>query len=437
MTQPVITSAREAVVSGGFQLLVLAAAHQIDGFRQMFGDVELVKDDLTVCFGKILAGGVDVRVPHIHGHSANRRSLLLRQALPEPIQTFLGSVLRHKQHPAPIQIVDQGEVVVPFGKRLLIDSQTLDGLGLAANQAASHGPLLNRMHLVPTQPELISDGFLTGCLEPIDGQSFNQSREPAGWLGPRKLYGSCAMRGAVAARRFGMQDRLILTGVQMPPPAFGLMIVEWAWLAALRTRPLYSGLMNQMNVNFSIPNFSSTRSTLHGDRIPRIWAYSSLSCTCPLCPYPLKSRMGPEGKVESAIVWIGFSENQYNERRFHHEPSMQYFQSDFAVDPASGVSRSGEGAQSRAALSRLFQLVTAHLDVVLPTGTRPELAGNHRRAGIVRREVEASGGGKSTQTHHVELCQPAPALAGVRNRVPSASEALSRRSGGSQAEVPL
>lgn len=50
-----------------------------------------------------------------------------------------------------------------------------------------------------------------------------------------------------------MQDRLILTGVQMPPPAFGLMIVEWAWLAALRTRPLYSGLMNQMNVNFSIP----------------------------------------------------------------------------------------------------------------------------------------------------------------------------------------
>ena len=33
MTQPVITSAREAVVSGGFQLLVLAAADQIDGFR--------------------------------------------------------------------------------------------------------------------------------------------------------------------------------------------------------------------------------------------------------------------------------------------------------------------------------------------------------------------------------------------------------------------
>jgi len=33
MTQPVITSAREAVVSGGFQLLVLAATDQINGLR--------------------------------------------------------------------------------------------------------------------------------------------------------------------------------------------------------------------------------------------------------------------------------------------------------------------------------------------------------------------------------------------------------------------
>ena len=49
-----------------------------------------------------------------------------------------------------------------------------------------------------------------------------------------------------------MQDRLILTGVQMPPPAFRLMVVERARLAALRTRPLYSGCMDQMNVNFSI-----------------------------------------------------------------------------------------------------------------------------------------------------------------------------------------
>ena len=49
-----------------------------------------------------------------------------------------------------------------------------------------------------------------------------------------------------------MQDGLILTGVQMPPAALWLMVVERARLAALRTGPLHSGFMQQMNVNFAI-----------------------------------------------------------------------------------------------------------------------------------------------------------------------------------------
>jgi hypothetical protein len=43
------------------------------------------------------------------------------------------------------------------------------------------------------------------------------------------------------------------------------MIVERARLAALRTGPLHTGFMHQMNVNFPIPTFNSTRSTLQGD----------------------------------------------------------------------------------------------------------------------------------------------------------------------------
>ena len=48
-----------------------------------------------------------------------------------------------------------------------------------------------------------------------------------------------------------MQDRLVLAGIQMPPPALWLMVLERARLAALRTRPL-SGCMDEMNVNLSI-----------------------------------------------------------------------------------------------------------------------------------------------------------------------------------------
>ena len=49
-----------------------------------------------------------------------------------------------------------------------------------------------------------------------------------------------------------MQNRLILTGVQMPPPALWLMVVERARLAALRTGPLQTRFMHQMNMNFPI-----------------------------------------------------------------------------------------------------------------------------------------------------------------------------------------
>ena len=56
---------------------------------------------------------------------------------------------------------------------------------------------------------------------------------------------------AVAARRFGMQDRLVLTGVQVSPPAFRLMVIEGARAPAFRTRPRCSDDMDQMNVNLS------------------------------------------------------------------------------------------------------------------------------------------------------------------------------------------
>jgi len=69
---------------------------------------------------------------------------------------------------------------------------------------------------------------------------------------PTEAYGSNAMLSAVAARRFGMQDRLILTSVQMPPTTFRLMIIERTRLAALQTQPRYTGFMDQMNVNLSI-----------------------------------------------------------------------------------------------------------------------------------------------------------------------------------------
>jgi hypothetical protein len=53
------------------------------------------------------------------------------------------------------------------------------------------------------------------------------------------------------ARRFGMENRLILAGVQVSPPPLWLMVVQLARRAALRTRPIDQLVMSQVNVDLA------------------------------------------------------------------------------------------------------------------------------------------------------------------------------------------
>jgi len=62
-----------------------------------------------------------------------------------------------------------------------------------------------------------------------------------------------------------MQDRLILTGVQMTPSPCRLVIIQVAQRAALRARPLNSNRMGQKNVNLPIFEFQ-----FHTFDVPRI-----------------------------------------------------------------------------------------------------------------------------------------------------------------------
>lgn len=108
------------------------------------------------------------------------------------------------------------------------------------------------MYLIPAQSELTGDGFLAGRLEQVDGEALEHRREAAGGFGPRKLHGANAVLGAPAARRYGLQDGPVLAGVQVPPTAGGLAVMERAQPAALRARPLDGWLVRQMDVDFPI-----------------------------------------------------------------------------------------------------------------------------------------------------------------------------------------
>src|SRR5215216_2792184 len=77
--------------------------------------------------------------------------------------------------------------------------------------------------------ELFTHSLLTGHLQPVNRQSFKQCCESAAWLRPWELDCLDPMLGTIRSWRRRVQDRLVLTGVQVPPLTFRLMIVQPAF----------------------------------------------------------------------------------------------------------------------------------------------------------------------------------------------------------------
>ena len=71
--------------------------------------------------------------------------------------------------------------------------------------------------------------------------------------------------GAVAARRPGVQDRAVLTGVEVTPAAFGLMIVECAHGAALAARPADLLVVFEEDVDFAVGSAQAPLARLSRD----------------------------------------------------------------------------------------------------------------------------------------------------------------------------
>src|SRR6266571_3107765 len=65
-----------------------------------------------------------------------------------------------------------------------------------------------------------------GDPQPIDSQSLQQRGESAPWLRPWYFHNSRSVFGALGSGRRRMQDRLILTGVQVPPLPLLLMVIK-------------------------------------------------------------------------------------------------------------------------------------------------------------------------------------------------------------------
>ena len=163
--------------------------------------------------------------------------LFFRQRRPKTVQARLLAVLGHIQHAAPRQIVDHGKILVPLAEGLLVHPKVADHLRLAPLQPPPDRTLHDRMHLVPRQPQPLRHRLLTGRQQPVDRQPLEQRREAAVRLGPRNRRHPNSVLGTIGPRHLGVQDRAILTGIQVSPTPLRLVVVQRAGAAALGAWP--------------------------------------------------------------------------------------------------------------------------------------------------------------------------------------------------------
>ena len=137
-----------------------------------------------------------------------------------------------------------------FAERLLIDADTGDGGGLLAGRPAGNGSLEDVPGLIPTDADEGAGSLhgLTG-LEAVDHEPLHEQREAAVGLCPRHLDLYHSVLRALDPWNTGMDERVELAGVQMPPLPLGGVVVAGQLPATMRAVPAADFRVLEMNVD--------------------------------------------------------------------------------------------------------------------------------------------------------------------------------------------
>lgn len=194
---------------------------------EMLGDMEPIMHDLRL---RSVAGGAGfVSGPHVHGHGFNGLSPLLAQAFPQGVGGRFVPAVGYVQHPRPVDVGHDGDVVLAPPEALLVQAHMPDVFQFALDQAPFDPPVQDRLQAGPGQPQQPPRRFhAAGRLQHADGEGFEQQGEPPVRFRPGNRAGLHAALGAVRPRRASDNPRFKLHGVQMPPRPFGTMVVQRA-----------------------------------------------------------------------------------------------------------------------------------------------------------------------------------------------------------------
>ena len=185
----------------------------------------IVEDDPSIRIGNVLAGGSDVRSPHVHCDRFESRAPFWAQLGIEGAHRLLLSVVSDPENAIPVQIVHDCYVLGALAERRLVDPDATRSLLLPARQPSPDGAVLDPGHLIPAERQLPRHRREARLLEPVDHQRLEECRKPALRIRPRHHDLHDTVFRAVHSRHPCREQRLVLAGVEMPPgPLLGMIV---------------------------------------------------------------------------------------------------------------------------------------------------------------------------------------------------------------------
>jgi hypothetical protein len=156
-------------------------------------------------------------LPHIQGDGLDARQILERKAREATHDAFARPLGSHVDDVSVVEVARDRRVALTLGERLFIEPHVLGNLVRAPGQAPLDRTLQDAVRFVPADVEDARGTENVGLPEDVDGEAFEQQREPRPRLRPRNSYLPDAVLVAADARNLRVQEGLELAAVQVPP----------------------------------------------------------------------------------------------------------------------------------------------------------------------------------------------------------------------------
>ena len=217
---------------------MLLLAHHVDGFGHLAHDVKPIEHDAAVPVREARARRLDVGLPHVHRHAGQRVPLRGRELIVVGPETLDAPILGHVLDRRSLQVADDRVIAMALAKGLFVDPHVAHRPRLFAGPAARDRAIHDAPGFIPTDARDPAGARHRAALEDqIDDEALHQLREPAAGFRPRHADLPHPVRRTLDARHPGVEERLVLTRIEVSPhPLLGVIATRQR-LLALRTRP--------------------------------------------------------------------------------------------------------------------------------------------------------------------------------------------------------